>query len=200
MRTSTRHARRDGGFSALELTIASTIGLLVLSAAYMMLDTSLHAFNAVDANTRQSREVGATLHQMARTLRETMDIADAQDYSIRFSADSNDDGIMESITYALDGTTRRLTVTVRLLNSPYTLLQQRTMASNVRNVSLSQPLFSYWESVGTTAVPDPSFTPPKNGDRLTRTHIITVRVSTQTTGAVPTVFEDSTDVFLRNAQ
>lgn len=192
------HSRRnDSGYSLVELLVATSIGVIVLGVVFMVLQASFRSFEVVDTTTKETSAARDSLDATSRLLREAEDIIHAEDYAVEFTADYDDDHLLEYLRFEAkaDGT---FTQTVR--NTPAgSVVFKRVIASNCRNVALGQPVFAYYRAIGIPALPDASFSPPKDGDRLTKTTIVDISLLVQDP-ARPSVLTGKTAVTLRNSQ
>jgi len=188
---------RNAGFTLVELTVAMTVGLLVMGAAYTMLDTGMRSATFVTQSTARNRAAGLSVDLLSRTTREMVSFIHAEDYSVEFTADWDNDRLMDDVKYWVDSQ-KQLHVLVKDFTTGQTKYS-KVMASNIVNVTDGVPMFGYYQSVGVVAAGDVSFSPPRDGDRLTKTKIVRITVLTRETGTTTTQTQ-STDVFLRNSQ
>ena len=188
---------RNAGFTLVELTVSMTIGLLVMGAAYTMLNTAMRSATFVNQSTTRTRSAGHGVDLISRNAREMVSFIHAEDYSAEFTCDWDNDRRMDDVKFWVDSQ-KKLNILVKDFTTGQTKYS-KVLATNVVNVTDSVPMFGYFRSVGVVAAGDASYSPPRDGDRLTKTAIMRITVLTRETGTTTTQ-KESTDVFLRNSQ
>lgn len=187
----------EQGMSLVELSVAMTVGLLVMGAAYTMMSATDKGSTIVTARTQQTRDAAQSIDSLSRFLRETVDLVHAKDYAVQFTCDFDRDGQLEDLTYTA-ASNGELTRVVRNANSGV-VESTRVIATGLRNNADSTPVFRYYRSLDQTAAADGSYSPPQDGDRLTKTTLIRITVVTRGEGSTED-YTQTTDVFLRNPQ
>lgn len=188
---------RDAGFTMPELVVAMVVGLLVLGVAYSAMDSARAGFQRVDSAAQENRYISSSILVWTRYARELHNIYRAEDYLIDFTADVDNDGKLDRLLYQIDAD-NQLTETVSDPNTG-TTIGTRVLARGVRNKTDGRPMFRYWKSVGVPAVGNPAYSPPRDGERLTKTQLISFELSVHIEGgATHPPQRAKTDVFLRN--
>lgn len=182
---------RDDGFSLVELMTILVVGFIVLGLSYLIFESSMRLFRNVEGTTVQNRSAASSVARMTKPMREMQRMSRGRDYEVEFLADKNDDGVLERVSYSMAASSTDLVETTAHPNTGEATTTY-TVADNVRNRMLSEPLFEYFDSYNVSiAGPDAA--------RLTRTTHIELHVITQqrTTPLLAPVVVD-TMVFLRN--
>lgn len=198
--------RDEAGLTLVELSIAMVVGSMVLAAVYGFMYSGNTGARVTSRIATDNRSVGHSLDDMSRLIRESQKRIHAEDYYLEITADPNNDGILDNVQYTL-GTDGRLMRKIQ--NQAQTVTVSNVMvADNLNNRALGHPLFLYYQfkspngnaSQDVTCAADASFSPPKDGDRLTKSSVITIDPSAESdpTSGRP-AFDARTDIFLRNS-
>lgn len=195
MRPEKTALRSDAGFSAMELMIASIIGLMVLIAAYLLFETGMKAFRDINNTTTQTRVAASCVQRISKPLREGIGFTKARDYEIEFTADPDNDHIQERLRFfETSGTTNLMldTATYNAGTSSYSTVTV-TVGDGLRNMQNGVPLFTYLSAVN---VPITGMEASKTaGVKIVHVRVVEQAVTTPT----PVPYQIDTDIFLRNA-
>lgn len=187
----------EAGFSMIELVVAMTVGLLVLGVAYVVMDGARTTADRVYSGAQENRYAAGAIDKISRYGRELHNIYRAEDYLIDFTADYNNDGNLDRFVYQIDSQNRLL----ETISNPNTgqELGRRFLAENVRNRIDGVPLFRYWKSVDVPAAGNAAYSPPKDGERLTKSQLLSIELAVRVKGGPEHGTQRlRTDVFLRN--
>jgi prepilin-type N-terminal cleavage/methylation domain-containing protein len=101
----------DGGFSLVELLIASAILPIVLGTGYLVFQTLSGNYSGISAQSEATSEAQRAMDTMVREIRQAQETTSgggalevALPTKCSFYADMDRDGIPERITYYVDGT------------------------------------------------------------------------------------------------
>jgi type II secretory pathway pseudopilin PulG len=211
-----RLRREESGFTLVELLVACLIGIIILLASFMMLDSSIVLTGKVTDRVDRTQRARGAMETMTRELRSQVcpsagqpALIDAQDYSVKFYSfmglrpfvpdirqiawDTNTNSIIES-TWAGSGTPGNFT----WASSPTT----KTILTDVKPPYVSGtsgprgPVFKYYAPGGASP-----FTSPVGATNLAATAKITIDFVTyaqsrNTTGTTTTL---QNEVFVRTA-
>jgi prepilin-type N-terminal cleavage/methylation domain-containing protein len=149
--------RSESGFSLIELLAALAIGMIVLLAAFDLIDNSLAVSGQVSARTDASQRGRAALDEMTRALRSQVcvngnaPVVSASDTSVTFTFDLANGSTLpqrRQLTYSptartitqatWDGNGAEPTLTFPGAPTPLTVLTDA-------DPEPSKPIFSYWE-------------------------------------------------------
>lgn len=192
-----RRGASDEGFTLLELMIAMIVGLMVLGVTYLILTSMSTSAKRIEIATQEDRSVSDSMLTLTRYLRELHSINHAEDNSIDFTADYNNDSVLDRFVIYIDSQNRLMEQVYNPLTN--TLKFQRVLASNVRNKTEGRALFTYYKAINSPAYGDSGYTPPKDGERLTKTQLVTVELSLMNPkGPAHGVYRVKTEVYLRN--
>lgn len=104
-------ARTPQGFSVLEVLLALTILVFILTIVFIFLIRGYDVFLGVDSSAQSVRIARRTIATMVKDLREARDsetgahaIVATADDATTFYADTDDDGDVERVRFALEGT------------------------------------------------------------------------------------------------
>lgn len=91
------------GLTLIELIIAVGLISILIGAVWVIYGVGLNAFGAYWARAGIKTEVGRAFINIARELRQATSVIDAKERNLRFSVDTDDDGIDEIIQYNWSG-------------------------------------------------------------------------------------------------
>ncbi|HEY3317235.1 MAG TPA: hypothetical protein VGK50_02260 [Coriobacteriia bacterium] len=186
---------QDDGMSIIELVIASVIGLLVLSVAYLIFETAMKGFSQVENQTLSGRTAAQSLQGMERPIREATAITTANSYDIAFLSDVNDDNSLEAVRFWIDAGSKRLMM--QRANADHTASSTpAVVADNIQNRTLAVPLFAYFRDVG---APVKSLAAGETTGSVAK--IVRLEIVTQppvTSASAPPSYRVQTEIFLRN--
>jgi hypothetical protein len=181
-RIADRLRSEESGFTLVELVVAITIGILVILAAFAMLDSSVVLTGKVTDRVDRTSRARVTMEDITRRLRSqvcpsagTSAIIDAQDYLVKFYSfsgtkpfvpeihqiawDTNTNSIIDT-KWAGSGTAPNTT-----WNSPPT---NRTLLTDVLPPPSNVPMFAYYATGASSAFTAPlSATDEKATSRIT---------------------------------
>ncbi len=185
----------EAGFTLAELTVAMTLGLVFLGIVYTVLSAGSAGARHVDENARASRQAGKAMHSISKFVREMETMySPAGNYTLKYTADRDDDGVLETVTYSIDGQNRLIETVAEMAGGTPTT---RVLAEHVRNAQLGVPMFRYWATQSREATPNAM---GFDGDRLSGTKMMTLTIVTDVdTANRPPAYRVTTDVTLRNA-
>lgn len=196
----TRHElRSDGGFTLIELIIASVVGLLVLGASYLLFETGMIAFRDINNTTTQTRTAEVAVTRISRPLREGVGFTKARDYEVEFTAESNnptaDRQLQRWRFYQSSGSTN-LMVDVSSYNtttSAWTTAPPAVVGDGIRNITQGVPLFAYYSAVNVPIT-------GSEADKAKGVKIVHLRIIEQAiTTPLPAPYQIDTEIFLRNS-
>jgi hypothetical protein len=190
-RIATRLRREESGFTLVEMVVAMTIGILVILAAFAILDSSVVLTGKVTSRVDRTSRARVSMEDITRKLRSqvcpsagTPALIDAQDYLVKFYAftgtkpfvpeirqiawDTNTNSIIET-KWAGSGTAPNTVWT-----APPTT---RTLLSDVLPPPSNVPMFTYYAIGGASP-----FTAPLSATNLAATSRITIAYRTFGTG------------------
>lgn len=172
--------------------MASFIGLLALGAAYLLFESGMKVFRQIENQTIATRASAEVVQKISRGLREApIPLTVARDYEIQFLADPEDDGTTDRVRFYIPTGTTTLMEDTATASGVGT--RTVTVDRYIKNLSVGTPLFSYYDTVGGSALT--SDTARLNSTQIVR---LTVVTSANTTPAA-SLYRDVVDLFLRNA-
>jgi type II secretory pathway pseudopilin PulG len=181
--------RREDGFSIAELLVAIVVGLLVLGAGYLLMETGLKSFRDIENTTSQAREAGNVLDTVSRDVREGTGITTADPYRLVLMADADDDGAIERWSFYFDDVETTHLKRDRIDPTTGLVTRSDTIATMLRNYADGVPLFTYSSEPGVSL----------SGTQTGNATIVHVRPITQRqTTPLPPAYKANLDVYLRN--
>lgn len=194
--------RSDSGLTALELAIAASLMVLVLTAVYLMYDMTFRSFSDIDTSSQAQRAGGQALQTVEKHLCEIKSISHADSSMITFLGDIDDDGVLENVSIYLDPTNKQLKEAVHNTTTSTVVLSNNAVNATYNG---GTDLFHYYETTTMTASFLTTHNPPADGDTLTLTNFIRVTLVTQVTSGRAVrfgpaqAFVGTTDVHLRTS-
>jgi len=156
MKPTPKSARRDGGFSLVELLIVAALTPVILGAAYLAFGAMTSNYSKIEAASEATGEAQRGLDTLVRELRQGRQIQEgggafsaATTSTCAFYCDADLDGAPERITYYVaDGTDLYRMVGRRSAVPPYNFVDEP--AVRVLNIAgmTSQAVFTYYNSAG----------------------------------------------------
>jgi type II secretory pathway pseudopilin PulG len=183
--------RDERGFSLTELLVAMLVGMVVLLAAFMVLDRSFSASGQIADRTDALQRGRLTMDLITRQLRSQVCVGTAKkpmvsgtDNVASFYADLSDGSQpIRQRTLTFNNAAGTLTESVVTGAGTYPTLTftgtptTKTLLTNVKQVvdgSTPKPFFEYWGYVGNTATLA-KLTTPLSADTLGRVALIKIR-------------------------
>jgi Tfp pilus assembly protein PilV len=192
---------RQSGVTLTEVLIASAMTVLLMTAVFGILDSSIKGYNIQTAQVDATSDAQNALARMERELRQAekpfqLIYSYPGNYeSLVFKADLDDDGVSEAVMYHYDSVSRtvrrRVNLTGDLVFSSEPGAQLAAYVSN----SGEQPIFTYFGTDLTTPL-DPH-NPTANINNNTR--VVRVRlILDKDTAKPPAAIDLGSDIKLRN--
>lgn len=191
MIASRRHSRfaADDGMSVIELVVASIIGVMVLTVAYLVFETGMKGFRQVENQTTASRTAAQAMLVMERPIREA-NIQSMGPNQLTLVADVNDDQQPETVTFWLQGSTNLM---MRKNTGTTT-----TVVNDLANGQMGVPLFTFFRDVGTPVTSLSAGETTVSVTKIVRVTIVTQPSKLSTGAAAPPSYTVQTDIYLRN--
>lgn len=190
----------ESGVTLIEVIIASALTVILMAAAFGVLDSSIKGYNIQVAQADTQAEAQKAITQIERELRQAekpllfVSSTPGVYELLVFKADLDDNGTSEAIMYEYSRTTKKLTRKVNL-NGDYNFstAPPGVLASDIVNSS-SLPVFAFYnDSLGWMNPSSPS------ADVINNVRVIRVRlyIDKDTTKA-PKAVDLRTNIKLRN--
>lgn len=181
------HARREDGFSLIELLAALMIGMIIVLAAFDIMDSGLAVSGQVSARTDASQRGRQAVDQMTRLVRSSVcvngqaPVLSATASQVTFTSDlSTGSTVPKKVQLSYSGGTRSITQTtwdgsgVEPTVTWPGASQTQTLLTDV-DPEASKPVFDYWaihdNSGGTQLDPIPAPVASTDLDRIARIDI-----------------------------
>lgn len=184
----------DDGMSVIELVVASIIGLMVLTVAYLVFETGMKGFRQVENQTIASRTAAQAMLVMERPIREATGFGTGEMSAnkLTFHADINDDKQFETVTFAISGT--------NLMMSRSATDTPKPVINDIANGKMGVPLFTYFRDVGSPLTSLKSDETTSGVTKIIRITVVTQPSKPSTGAADPPSYTVQTDIYLRNSQ
>lgn len=158
----TRIARSEEGFTLTEMLVVTLLLSVILSAAYLLLDTATGIADRLEAQTIATEEGRVVLDQLSRELRQAYEINDnqgaflvAQPREVVFYTDVGRDGIPDKVRYrVVDDKIYRAQASASTEMPPYTFstFSSDQPVQGVLESTWDDSLFTYYTDANPPAV------------------------------------------------
>ena len=135
----------QAGFTFVELLVALGIFVIIVVAAYLMLEGGLDAFSTVDDQIAAQGEARRNIARMSKYIRECKQITLADEYELVVSSDIDDDNVPETVRFYLSDSNGD---SLHELNQTVDGAAATELGRYVINPSSSDPIFTYFDSSG----------------------------------------------------
>ncbi|MDI6717249.1 MAG: prepilin-type N-terminal cleavage/methylation domain-containing protein [Actinomycetota bacterium] len=175
--------KKEEGITLVELLVYCLIMVVLLGGAYVVYQGSEAIYSSTSSQADAQRSGRIAQAKLIKQLRMLESFEAANDYSISFRADVDNDNLWNAISYYLEN--ERLYAKVD--NG-----QAVELVSGVRNQALNQPLFTYYDQSGSMITTD-------TASRKTKTQQIGVNlIIDDDINKPPSAFVLTSRVTLRN--
>jgi prepilin-type N-terminal cleavage/methylation domain-containing protein len=151
-----RRGASDEGMTLIELLVAMTLLMLVLSAAYMAAQASNKAANAMDARQRASEQNRTTMERLTREMRQAIEITDGSGVfksvggrSCEFYSDVTKDNVPDLVSYRVYGGQFLRKVTRSTTSVPpysFTIQDPEVPVVLTIDPAYTGDVFTYWDN------------------------------------------------------
>jgi type II secretory pathway component PulJ len=160
-----RLRREESGFTLVELLVACLVGIIILLASFMMLDSSVVLTGKVTDRVDRTQRARVTMEQITRDLRSQVcpsaavpALIEGQDYSVKFYSFMGSGAFVPDIREISWDTNTNSLIEKRWAGSgtsPYTTWPSsptttRTLLSDVQPPPANAPVFAYYPTSGST--------------------------------------------------
>lgn len=151
-----RRRASDEGMTLIELVIAMSLLLLVLSSAYLALGSSNKAANSMDARQQASEQNRTTMDRLTREMRQAVEILDSRGVFLtaggracEFYSDVTRDSIPDLVSYRVSGGQLLRKVTLSTTSVPpysFTLVGAEVPVVLTVDPAYTGDVFTYWDN------------------------------------------------------
>jgi prepilin-type N-terminal cleavage/methylation domain-containing protein len=146
----------DEGMTLIELLVAMTLLMLVLSTAYMAAQASNKAANAMDARQQASEQNRTTMERLTREMRQAVESADgsgvfktAGGRACEFYSDVTRDNVPDLVSYRVSGGQLLRKVTRSTTSVPpysFTIADPEVPVVLTIDPAFTGDIFTYWDN------------------------------------------------------
>jgi prepilin-type N-terminal cleavage/methylation domain-containing protein len=141
--------RGERGFTLVELLMVCAIMVFVVGAVSLMLEGGYKTYAKVDDQIIAQNEARSNIQRMTKYIRQSKQITTAEQNEVVFSSDIDDDNIPETVRFYLSDSNNKL-------NQTTDDAETYELGRYIRNVTLGQPIFTYYDASG-NQITDPYY-------------------------------------------